>query len=423
MMMTKRLLVTLGTVAAMVSLGLGCSTDSPTAPVQNPGTPPGTGPPSATWIIEVTVSPAELSVNSDQPTTIGIRVRRADNGLAPVSGTTLVASTSLGDFESPGSGQQSVALTTVGGQASTFLYAGSVSGTALISAQLEASVGQRTVFFREEIEEVEAVFSFQNSENNLSVQFLDQSNGEPTEWLWNFGDGGTSTEQHPHHIFPAIGDYPVTLTASKVGSSDSTSQLVVVGQFIELQADFSFQNSEGNNSVTFINTSLGDPTSFLWDFGDGRTSSEENPDHIYPFPGDYVVTLTVRRGPETSTISKIVVVGQPLDLFVNFISPTTGVDTGGTTVTINGTGFAEPLAVLFGTKFGDVTSVTGTEIRVRTPPGDLVVEECDSDDDGTVDGTRILDTTVSITIELETGPTVTLPSAFTYLSPTGGACL
>ncbi len=422
MMIMKRLLPTLGTVA-IVALGFGCSTDSPTAPVQSGGTPPGTGAPSATWNIEVTVSPAELQVNSSTPSTISVRVRRADNGQAPASGTTIVVSTSLGNFDSPASGLESIALSTVGGQASTFLFPGSVSGTALVSAQLEASVGQRTVFFREEIQDIVSAFSFQNSESNLSVQFLDQSQGDPTEWLWDFGDGNTSTEQHPHHIFAALGDYAVSLTASKAGSSDTSAQLVLVGVFEELVADFDFANSESNNSVSFVNTSSGGPDSFFWEFGDGNTSREEHPAHTFPFPGDFVVSLTVTKGAESSTVSKIVVVGQPLDLFVNFVNPTEGPDTGSTTVTIDGTGFVEPLAVLFGTKFGNVLSVTDTEIRVRTPPGDMATQDCDSDDDGTIDGFIILDTTVSITIELETGPTVSLPSAFTYLSPSPGVCI
>ncbi len=417
MMTTKRLLVTLGSIAAILAFGIGCSTDSPTAPVQEPGPPPGTSPPSARWNIQVTVSPAELTINATQPATVGIRVTNAATGQAPASGTTIVVGTSLGDFDSAGSGVNSTALTTVGGRASVFLFAGSVSGTALISAQLESSVGQRTVRFMEQIEEIEAAFSFQNSENDLRVQFLDQSTGDPTEWLWDFGDGRTSSEQNPAHTFRSAGDYAVVLTASKAGSSASTSQIVLVGEIVDLVANFDFINTESNLSVTFVNTSTGDPTSFTWDFGDGSTSREENPSHIFPAAGDYVVTLTVRRGSETASISKIVVVGQPLDLFINFISPSTGPGSGGTLVTISGSGFAAPLSVLFGSKFGNVQTVSSTEITVLTPPGDLSGPvPCDTDGDGTDDGTLIPDLPVSVTVELQSGPTTTLSNAFTYLS-------
>ncbi len=422
MMITKRLLVTLGGAAAILAIGLGCSTDSPTAPVQNPGPPPGTEPPSARWIIQVSVSPAELTVNSPQPSTVGIRVRNKDTGQAPASGTTIVVSTSLGDLGSAGSGQRSSALSTIGGQASVFLFAGSVEGTALVSAQLESDVGQRTVVFKPQIDEVQAAFSFQNSERNLSVQFLNQSTGNPTEFLWSFGDGGTSTEEHPHHVFPAPGDYAVSLTASKAGSSDTTSQLVLVGEVEVLEADFDFINSEGNLSVKFINLSTGDPESFFWDFGDGGTSTLENPDHVFPRAGDYVVVLTVTKGIDSSTVSKIVTVGQPLDLFINFISPTTGPAAGGTLVTITGNGFASPLAVTFGTKFGSVQSVTSTSITVLSPTADMMTEACDDDADDVM-GLRTLDTPVSVTVELESGPSKTLANAFTYLSPSGTTCV
>ncbi len=417
MTMTKRFLVTVGSLAAVLAFGLGCSTDSPTAPVQNPGPPPGTGSPSARWNIQVAVSPSELTIGSAQPSTVAIRVRRADNGQPPANGTTIVVSTSLGDFGSAGSGQNSAALSTVGGQASVFLFAGSVAGTALVSAQLEASVGQRTVAFREQIEAVQAAFSFQNSENNLSVQFLNQSTGDPTEFLWDFGDGKTSTEENPHHIFPAVGDYAVSLTVSKQGSSDKTSQLVLVGEFIPLVADFSFINTEQNLSVQFQDLSQGDPTRWTWDFGDGSGSREQNPVHSYARAGDYVVTLEVRRGSETAIVSKIVTVGQPLDLFIDFISPATGPGGGGTLVTITGNGFGGRVAVKFGSKFGNVQSVSSTAITVLTPPADLGgPQPCDTNGDGTDDGTQIPDLPVDVTVELENGPTATVSSGFTYLS-------
>ena len=48
----------------------------------------------------------------------------------------------------------------------------------------------------------------------LNVQFTDTSSNSPTSWLWNFGDGGTSTQQNPSHIYTTSGTYSVTLTAT-----------------------------------------------------------------------------------------------------------------------------------------------------------------------------------------------------------------
>jgi PKD repeat protein len=63
----------------------------------------------------------------------------------------------------------------------------------------------------------------------LLVTFTDQSTGSPTSWNWNFGDGSTqSTQQNPTHTYSAAGDYTVTLTASKSGSSDTATCLISV---------------------------------------------------------------------------------------------------------------------------------------------------------------------------------------------------
>ena len=53
----------------------------------------------------------------------------------------------------------------------------------------------------------------------LSVAFTDLSAGSPTSWLWEFGDGSTSTQQHPTHVYSTPGSYDVTLTASNVAGS------------------------------------------------------------------------------------------------------------------------------------------------------------------------------------------------------------
>lgn len=53
-----------------------------------------------------------------------------------------------------------------------------------------------------------------------TVSFTDQSNGAPTSWLWDFGDGNTSTQQNPTHTYAAAGTYTVTMTASNAFGSD-----------------------------------------------------------------------------------------------------------------------------------------------------------------------------------------------------------
>jgi len=59
----------------------------------------------------------------------------------------------------------------------------------------------------------------------LSVQFTNQSKGEVTDWAWDFGDGVTSVEQHPNHIYAATGTYTVSLVVSNAAGSDTESKV------------------------------------------------------------------------------------------------------------------------------------------------------------------------------------------------------
>ena len=74
-----------------------------------------------------------------------------------------------------------------------------------------------------------ADFEFLNSEINLSAQFLNTSSGDPTSFSWDFGDGTGSNEENPVHLFPAAGDYAVTLTVRRDGLTDEVSKFVTVG--------------------------------------------------------------------------------------------------------------------------------------------------------------------------------------------------
>jgi len=58
----------------------------------------------------------------------------------------------------------------------------------------------------------------------LTVQFTDTSTGSPTTWLWDFGDGNTSTQQHPTHTYTAPGTYSVTLTVRNAFGEDAETK-------------------------------------------------------------------------------------------------------------------------------------------------------------------------------------------------------
>lgn len=136
-----------------------------------------------------------------------------------------------------------------------------------------------------------------------NVTFTDQSNdpdGYLASWLWNFGDGASSTLQSPMHAFAQKGRHQVTLTVTdNDGATNTASQEVVVSN-LPPTACFNCSSStpRTNADVQFVDTTV-DPenvplSSWLWDFGDGYTSDLQSPTHKFASKGDYNVTLTVR---------------------------------------------------------------------------------------------------------------------------------
>ncbi|MDD1655926.1 MAG: PKD domain-containing protein, partial [Methanomicrobiales archaeon] len=160
----------------------------------------------------------------------------------------------------------------------------------------------------------------------LIVQFTDQSTNSPTSWSWNFGDGQTSTAQNPIHSYATPGTYTVTLTVTNAGGSDSETKTDSITVTIPLPvADFSGTPVSGPVPllVTFTDLSTNSPTSWSWNFGDGQTSTAQNPTHTYIAQGTYIVTLTAANAGGSDSEIKIgyVTVGNPTQSLV-FITST-----------------------------------------------------------------------------------------------------
>lgn len=127
----------------------------------------------------------------------------------------------------------------------------------------------------------------------LSICFTDTSSGNPTSWSWDFGDGSTSTEQSPCHMFAAAGTYEVCLTVTNSYGSDTDCSVVTLNA--APAADFTANRSYAclNQPVAFTDLSSGNPFTYSWNFGDGGTSSIANPEHTYTQQGTFTVSLTV----------------------------------------------------------------------------------------------------------------------------------
>ena len=130
----------------------------------------------------------------------------------------------------------------------------------------------------------------QSETNYLEYAFNNSSTGA-TSYLWDFGDGNTSTEESPTHVYDIHDIYTVTLTATN-DANLSTS----LSQNIDIQApvtaDFTFMvDGSDYRSYDFMDASVG-AVMLLWEFGDGFQFTGMNPSHTYQEDGIYTVTLT-----------------------------------------------------------------------------------------------------------------------------------
>ncbi len=128
----------------------------------------------------------------------------------------------------------------------------------------------------------------------LDITFTDTSQGEITEWQWNFGDGFQGLEQNPAHTYSLSGTYTVSLTVKGPGGEDTEVRNdYVTANLVPVSADFTAEPTEGPAplKVVFTPELQGEITEQVWDFGDGKTSSLS--EHVYETVGQYTVSLTV----------------------------------------------------------------------------------------------------------------------------------
>lgn len=140
------------------------------------------------------------------------------------------------------------------------------------------------------IDELSSEFTYEYDQSCLpvTVSYHDES-VNATSWLWNFGDGNTSTEQNPIHTYYELPESNVKLTVeNQTACTQSSEQSLNFIFSAEFQVDAS-QVCVGSN-VQFSAIS-NDAVSWIWDFGDGESSVERNPTHLYETQGTYDVSL------------------------------------------------------------------------------------------------------------------------------------
>jgi PKD repeat protein len=141
-----------------------------------------------------------------------------------------------------------------------------------------------------------------------SITFIDNtiSSVNITAWLWTFGDGSTSSDQNPTHTYATDGLKTVSLTITVLGEMITTTKVDLIYVWLVIP-DFSADKTkiEYGDTVTFTDTSIGEvPTAWLWVFGDGSTSTEEQPTHKYLRYGMQTVSMIIMVGGTDHTKTK-----------------------------------------------------------------------------------------------------------------------
>jgi gliding motility-associated-like protein len=185
--------------------------------------------------------------------------------------------------------------------------------------------------------------AFESCSAPFTVSFTNTSTGA-SSYLWDFGDGNTSTDANPTHTFTSEGDFSVSLTVTNdVGCTDTKDSIQAI-HINTFSADFSSPNQTVclGTATNFVNESNLPVSSVEWDFGDGNTSAVENTSHTYAAVGTYTVTLSATSSAgctSTQTLTNYITINDLPDIFiqandsisclipfsVNFTGPTTNI--------------------------------------------------------------------------------------------------
>ena len=178
----------------------------------------------------------------------------------------------------------------------------------------------------------------------LTINYHADVSANTSSVQWTFGGGtpATSNAIDQTVVYNNPGTYLTTLVATNP-SGASTDNLQVT---VNPKPIAAFTSSANGPAVSFTNTSTGSPTSYLWDFGDSQSSTDQNPTHQYATAGNYTVCLTAENACGSNTACHNTVI-------TNFL-PTASIETTGST-----TG-CEPMSVPFHANVTNATNISWT---------------------------------------------------------------
>jgi PKD repeat protein len=151
-------------------------------------------------------------------------------------------------------------------------------------------------------EKIEADFAGlpASGKSPLTVVFEPLLDGVANSYYWDFGDGDTSALPNPIHTYAYQGKYDVKLITGLIQDGCQQADTVIKAGFVvvnDLEASFTADPAVGHPplSVQFSDQSAGNPFSWQWDFGDGNSSTEQNPFHEFLAEGVYDVSMKVEN--------------------------------------------------------------------------------------------------------------------------------
>ena len=163
----------------------------------------------------------------------------------------------------------------------------------------------------------------ENQPVTFNVDFSNTNIGAVNSWIWNFGDGSGSSSMNPSHLFAALGQFHVTLTAvDTTGNASSITHIVTISQLPVSFFSYSLPNCS-NQAVIFTNLShtlYGYISEWIWSYGDGSDNDtiqfpdDPNVSHLFPGPGIWDVTLNITNsfGCKAMVTNVVVVIEAPI---------------------------------------------------------------------------------------------------------------
>jgi PKD repeat protein len=204
-----------------------------------------------------------------------------------------------------------------------------------------------------------------NGNEGAAIQFNGSASGGSgtLSYVWSFGDGATATTLTASHAYLRDGNYTATLTVSDTRGSMASSTTTVT--IHDVAPNVNSGGPYGGTPGTAIQftgiASVPDPTdtlTYLWNFGDGSTSSEQSPTHAYASAKTYNVSLTVTDSEGLSTTSRTTVVVNP-NMPIVTLSPSTG-GVEGSSISFSGTASGGVGTLTYSWSFGDGGTASGT---------------------------------------------------------------